>query len=458
MKAFVVSIFSLTCFILAGYMAFQQFKEYFNDQDSTRISRHRFKGENDYLYPTMSICLKGKNGKVFDWEKIKSFSSMPLCRKCKKEVSSCISNPKILVECTPKDYFLAMSGKIENINITSLPFGKISYDARKFVVSYNMKTWKGTGTWTGDYFDSLIRNGSVSWLLRKYQDPQHICIQKDNYYQMGRLLRRHYWKISIDQMLSGWGEYDIRIFVHQKGQLLRNLGSPNFVLDSQFLKNRKQQLNHKQGFTYKVDLQVNAVDVLHKRKDSFKPCNDSLYDEDAVWIQNVIRLLNCTPSFLQDAYSSFGRNKINISSGVCSKEMLSKFDRRYAPKNEFETIAKRYHRPCTEMESTVTSAALIDKTESGLVGDADLLVRQPDTLYYLELKLYYRTQYYKLASNEKSFTLFTLWSQVGGFIGIFLGYSLLQLPELLVCASLEMKKLLEYHKRFSTLRNPGTPD
>ena len=66
MKKFVVSIFSLACFILAGYMAFQQFKEYFSNQDITAISRRSFSGEKDDFYPTVSICLKGKSGKIFD--------------------------------------------------------------------------------------------------------------------------------------------------------------------------------------------------------------------------------------------------------------------------------------------------------------------------------------------------------------------------------------------------------
>ena len=33
--------------------------------------------------------------------------------------------------------------------------------------------------------------------------------------------------------------------------------------------------------------------------------------------------------------------------------------------------------------------------------------------------------------NVKAFGLLSLWSQIGGFVGIFLGYSLLQVPEII---------------------------
>ena len=172
------------------------------------------------------------------------------------------------------------------------------------------------------------------------------------------------------------------------------------------------------------------------------PCDDELYDEDATWIENSIKLLNCTPSFFKAANSRFGMNEIDISNETCNKEGLSEFDSKYAPKTKFEKIAKFYLRPCIEMESSVTSkATTLPKTRY-------VSSQSYKGSYDVELTLLYRVQHYKYASNEKSFTLFTLWSQVGGLIGIFLGYSLLQLPELLGFVSTEMKRIfLKYFEK-----------
>ena len=111
-KAFFIAIFSLTCFILAMYMAFQQFKEYFSNQDFTIISRRAFLGEKDDVYPAVSVCLFGaKRGRVFKRpldNRIKGHSATPLCRKRNRN-----SNKTEMVACRPYDYFLAMSGKID---------------------------------------------------------------------------------------------------------------------------------------------------------------------------------------------------------------------------------------------------------------------------------------------------------------------------------------------------------
>ena len=346
-EAFIVAIFSLTCFIMAGYMTSQQFKEYSSNQDFTIISRSAFVGEKDDLYPAVSICLNAKSGsKVFKRpidKRIRGLSSAPFC---KKEYNN--SGNIDMVACGPEDYFLAMSGQIENTNITALPFEWMAYDAREFVLEHNTMTREGEKS---SELCSLLENGSMSGLLRNYQDPRHICFVKKQKFESTKLLRYQYWEINMTDILSTGSEYDIRIFVHQKGHLLRNLGAPNFVVDDEFLKNEQKQVNG--GFTYKLSLTVNAVNVLRKRKDSPKPCNDTLYDEDTVWIQNVIRQLNCTPPFFKEVESTFGINKTYVTNVACKKEKLFEFHSKYAPDLHFETIARFYDPPCTEMESIV---------------------------------------------------------------------------------------------------------
>ena len=140
-------------------------------------------------------------------------------------------------------------------------------------------------------------------------------------------------------------------------------------------------------------------------------------------------------------------NGTNGSKATCNKKKLSRFYSKYEPEFHFEQIAKFYDQPCTEMESTVTSTAVsISKAEHHVGASGDLAGRSSDTTSDLKLMIYYRIQHYKLASNDKSFTLLSLWSQVGGFIGIFLGYSLLQVPQLLGNAWTEIEKLINHSK------------
>ena len=49
----------------------------------------------------------------------------------------------------------------------------------------------------------------------------------------------------------------------------------------------------------------------------------------------------------------------------------------------------------------------------------------------LHISVYYDKNTYKLIKNTQSFNSESLWSQIGGVVGAFLGYSLLQIPHTL---------------------------
>ena len=54
----------------------------------------------------------------------------------------------------------------------------------------------------------------------------------------------------------------------------------------------------------------------------------------------------------------------------------------------------------------------------------------PKCLRKVNIKIEYIADGYKETINHRSFTVLSLLSQIGGFIGMFLGYSLLHLPQL----------------------------
>ena len=75
---------------------------------------------------------------------------------------------------------------------------------------------------------------------------------------------------------------------------------------------------------------------------------------------------------------------------------------------------------------------------------------KPETGYdrtYLQINLHYDTGTYKVIKNSKSFNLESLWSQIGGFIGIFLGYSLLQLPDIVSNSLTRIKNIIKETQR-----------
>ena len=178
-----------------------------------------------------------------------------------------------------------------------------------------------------------------------------------------------------------------------------------------------------------MELQIVAVDVIHKRHNAPQPCDDNLDNEDAIWIQGAIEQLNCTPPFLKSFISNSGIMQSHPLNATCSQDKLLDFDSKYDPEYNFDTVAKSYDPPCTEMETIVSSTSVvIPTTDYSSTHSGDLLTSRMTTL---DLDLRYNVH-------------LSLWSQVGGFIGIFLGYSLLQMPDLIECALVWSKTSLTH--------------
>ena len=73
---------------------------------------------------------------------------------------------------------------------------------------------------------------------------------------------------------------------------------------------------------------------------------------------------------------------------------------------------------------------------------------------HMTIKISYMEQTYQETKNVKDFTFESFFSSLGGFIGIFLGYSMLQIPELLSDLPLVWKKFKV--SMFKVIRNYQT--
>ena len=58
-------------------------------------------------------------------------------------------------------------------------------------------------------------------------------------------------------------------------------------------------------------------------------------------------------------------------------------------------------------------------------------LQQPYYLDYILMELAYMDESYQEFINAREFGLESFWAGVGGFVGMFLGYSFLQIPETL---------------------------
>ena len=142
-------------------------------------------------------------------------------------------------------------------------------------------------------------------------------------------------------------------------------------LSKPLLKKYLDDLNkNNQGITISPTL----VSVLRKRFGSKEPCNPAL----------GLKYCNSTAQ-LKEIYDEITQ--------------------------DYMDIRPTYHPPCAEMK----------------YGSS---VRE-ENYYTLRIRVEYAEESYQEVVNLKDFGSEALWSSIGAFVGIFLGYSLMQVPELI---------------------------
>lgn len=379
-KIGILILFKLTCFVLVGHMVYLQFQEYVGNYDVSSVYYKKFNDDKDDVYPTFSVCLVLYDGQLF--------------RDSLGNLS--------------RSYWRFIRGLQENdTNIYSkINFDEVIIDLRRQLHKYQRKTkYSGRKYVTEKFFD-FDHTFQVT-----HQDPNRICFTKKENQEKGRMFKYDLLKIN-----SGWLDslnVEGHVYLHHKGQLIRTLGKPTVTLRGASLHQGKLK-NHK-GYQYVIRMRNNAVEVLRKRPNAVKRCNVNLLDDDSQWRQSVIKAVSCIPTFMRRFELNAYLQKLSLPE--CNQDQYRKIEDMYAPYDNFETASKLYIEPCTQMSSVVTtteSLAHYDNSNSTI----------------LVLKFDY-TEDYRETVNKRAFGFTTLWSQIGGFIGIIIGYSVMQIPKTL---------------------------
>ena len=185
------------------------------------------------------------------------------------------------------------------------------------------------------------------------------------------------------------------IYIHYPGHAIRTLGKEVYSLrlTSQYVKKR-------------MVIRISGITVLRRRTDARIPCNASLENEDHEYQKRIIRKVGCVPPYWVSSHLPTSKYKMCTSTSELSKAYNhSRF-------GNVKQSLEQNDPPCEEM---------IVSTSVDLQYGNDL-----------NMNFQYRTDQYLEITNKRDFGVTNLWSSIGGFVGIFLGYSLLQLPEIII--------------------------
>ena len=192
----------------------------------------------------------------------------------------------------------------------------------------------------------------------------------------------------------------IRVYIHLPGQLKRNFRKPNFEV------RLDRNVYNQRSFEVSVDIQY--VSVLQKRPDANKKCDSMNKNDDKYFNERIIQEIKCIPTYWKlDFLNDTQFNLCNTSSQLKQAYKLIKGS---------NDVFSKYAVPCDEFLGVIKIVrnTIIGQERNGML-----------------LKVSYKTETFQNVQNVQDFDFESFFSGTGGYVGIFLGYSLLQIPELL---------------------------
>ena len=358
------------CFILAGYMALTQALRYLDNKDASSIHYKTFNETPLDIYPTFSICLT-------------STDSYPLNHFLKNEIENQTGISEYQFDHVLKGNDIGITSE-QVSKILAMKYNSISLKFDPFIYAIGLEKQNDDGK---EHKEKIP-------FYESYKDPDTVCFSLKSTNDIG-VFRKRDW-VSLQWKTLEESKVLMQAYLHYPNRLTREVGRPNFELD----------IDHLEKDHSKTTLQLNRMSMLRKRPDAKEPCNKELEDDDLEFRTYVMTKVGCVPLYWESFASS------NDSFRPCTT--ITEMKMIYNAIQNKENIFAEYDQPCTYMEVSLGAS---QHTSSY----ADVIL----------LELQYMRRLYQEIDNVQDFELDSFWSSVGGFVGIFLGYSLLHFPDVL---------------------------
>ena len=266
---------------------------------------------------------------------------------------------------------------------------------------------------TRKYSISQRKNDTLPFFLN-YEDPDTICFTRKNEEPVTIRANDMIW---MDMKYFKHTKVFLNVYFHHTGQLTRSLGKPHLKIHGSKL----------HDWNSKTTLKINHVSILRKRENSRIPCDKNLENDDDKFRKTIIKQVGCIPIYWESMVLD------NNTTKTCktSKEM---FQIHYYLTQKYK-IMSLYHQPCNYMKVSVET------------------VQQPNYQRYILFQFIYMNENYEEYVNFRDFDIEGLGAGVGGYVGIFLGYSFLQIPSTLNSLFMWMKRLITKHHRKDITNN-----
>ena len=186
-------------------------------------------------------------------------------------------------------------------------------------------------------------------------------------------------------------------------------------------------------FGTKLSFDISQVTLLRSRHDSKKACNPMMKDEDREILKTIMNddNLKCFPAYWKDFKPN---SKYQECNETIHYRYISNMTENFTKiGNIIENAKLQFDSPCDEMIIVTNKYEKKGREmiRADLSGWEDHMVHEDEVSLRLDIEFNHANPVYQIIKNGRSFSVESCWAGIGGFIGIFVGVSLRQIPELI---------------------------
>ena len=407
--------FYAICIMIACYVTFEQLTKYLKNEDSSSISIKSFATSQKNKYPDVSICFPSYEGKaLFNESQLPDSLSDSNMRRIIVGKVAGLNNEIIDAGSTfLKNLAYGSQNDYEDILINP-PKNVIE---KSEVVSHNIVLNKKLTS--GNQRERTQDHNSVLWLNAKTS-----CLTRNLRYEPYEVLERQTILLRRKSMSSYRIFY---VFIHRPGHLIRQVGSnmiTNMALRAMIPRKYDTRTNLLQVF-------ITSLKIIKKRSKPDDPCDEELEDDDQKWIRQVSKNIGCVPIYWIKQ-SDIVTNSSKVAPCASYEEYQ---EANVASRDGKINITRQYHPPCQGLVHLSYSTAGNALLEGILQNKVNNLKKNDQIM----LRIQYKLSNYEEVRNGRAFNEYDLFTQVGGAIGLMLGFSFFQLPNIFIDWTLKIK-------------------
>ena len=378
--------------------------KFYLNKDSSVVEFHNFNGNEDNIYPTLSLCFNG--GGMFNQKLLK-----------KVHLPVEILNTSIK---KAKYYEQFLLGNLSTRAYLNISYNNVTPDMTRILE--NMKLFSADETGDFDIYH-YWQGGAHFPFYESLKSPTDKCFSMDIDSETVPSLNEHHLskiKFTIFNFLNGVFDENNRGWLH----LDIYLAYPNQLMRSYPIFKTEQLQSRNYSSTVKVML--HATEVIQRRNKYNAICEENWADDDNQIVQKLIEKVGCRHEFW----------KSHVNAPICKSK--KKFLELTVPRlmTTESSFLNNYPRPCREIQN------IISTTEVSIM-DESQIKNWNVPVPFINFEFHFKTSTFKVIRSVRAFDGQSLIGNLGGYLGLFLGFAIWQAPDLIVKLMMEIKSVLK---------------